>query len=77
MTSSTRDTAGTLYIDRVAAFDGEAVDGGGVVSAAATGVNDYDLVTRVEDVAGVGPLERVFVRAATESALVGVPLTCH
>jgi|JI10StandDraft_1071094.scaffolds.fasta_scaffold140225_2 hypothetical protein len=77
MTSSTRDTAGTLYIDRVAAFDGEAVDGGGVITASATGVNDYDLATRVEDVAGVGPLERVFVRAATESALLGVPLTCH
>lgn len=75
-TPSTRDAAGTLYIARIAAFDGEAADDGGVVTAAATNVNDYDLVSRETDVDGE-PVARVVVRAATESAMLGIPLTCH
>lgn len=75
-TPSTRDAAGTLYIERLAAFDGESVDAGGVVTAAATNVNDYDLVTRDVDIAGES-VARVVVRAATESAMLGIPLSCY
>lgn len=77
MTSNPRDADGTLYVERIAAFDGASADDGGVVTVAATNVRDYDLGTRDVDVPGVGPVARVVIRAATDSALLGIPLTCH